>query len=522
MRWIRKSAASVLVVVACGSGAAPTTGNVLRWATNQQVRTLDPDVGNDEVSIYVIHDVYDTLVGYEPADPARAGSGLKLVPHLASSWTVSSDHLDYVFTLRDGITYEDGTRIVAADFVTSLDRARHLGRSAFASYLGDVDQVRAPDDTHVEITLKRSHPYAGFLYVMAMPFATPLPAARLDAVGDEIRRAPLASGPWRLVRWDEGQTVELAKNPRYWDASRVKLDGQILLENIPSDTAYLMFEQGELDAVDRLPSPVYVWIQDQAKWKPYIHAAGAMNTYGERMNVTVPPFTDVRVRRALNYAVNKDHIVKLLGGGAVVSHGILPPGMFGRDDSLAPYPYDPAKARALLAAAGYPHGFEMDYLTTTGDDAEKLALSVQADLAAVGVTIKIRQQSFATYLGDSGSPKGTPFSIDSWIEDYPDPSDFVDVKFASSSISDENSNNDVFWSDPKLDAMMSTARYEIDEGKRADEYKAIERYLYDQAPWIWEYHRRFIEVTQPWVRGYQPHPVWLRDYTDTSIDRSAR
>jgi ABC-type transport system substrate-binding protein len=299
----------------------------------------------------------------------------------------------------------------------------------------------------------------------------------------------------------------------------VKLDGQLLLENIPSDTAYLMFEQGELDTVDRLPSPVYVWIQTQEKWKPYLHASGAMNVYGERMNVRVPPFDDVRVRRALNYAVNKDHIVKLLGGGAVVSHGLLPPGMFGRDDSLAPYPYDPAKARELLAQAGYPHGFETEYLTTTGDDSEKLALSVQADLAAVGVTIKIRQQSFATYLAESGSPKGTPFSIDSWIEDYPDPSDFVDVKFSTASISDENSNNDVFWSDPKLDDMMKTARYEIDETRRAEEYEAIERYVYDQAPWIWEYHRRFIEVTQPYVHGYEPHPVWLRDYTDTWVQR---
>src|SRR6185437_7324520 len=111
MRWIRKSAASLLALAACGSSSSDEGArNVLRWSTNQQVRTLDPDVGNDEVSIYVIHDVYDTLVSYEPSDPSRPGSGLKLVPHLASSWTVSPDHLDYVFTLRDGITYEDGTR----------------------------------------------------------------------------------------------------------------------------------------------------------------------------------------------------------------------------------------------------------------------------------------------------------------------------------------------------------------------------------------------------------------------------
>ncbi|HTJ40938.1 MAG TPA: ABC transporter substrate-binding protein, partial [Kofleriaceae bacterium] len=382
MRWIRKSAGSLLVLIAaCGRdlgpvsappSSTPVRGGTIRWATNQQVRTLDPDIGNDEVSIYVIHSVYDTLVGYEPSDPSRRGSGLKLVPHLATSWTVSPDHLDYVFTLRDGIAYEDGTRIVAADFKTSLDRAINLKRSAFASYVGDVVSVAAPDDTHVEIKL--SKPYAGFLYVMAMPFATPIPASHLTAVGDQLRREPLASGAWRLAGWDEGQQVVLERNPHYWDPTRPYLDRQILLENIPSDTAYLMFEQGELDTVDRLPSPVYVWIQERDDWKPYLHDVGGMNVYGERMNVRVKPFDDVRVRRALNYAVNKEHIVKLLGGGATISHGLLPPGMVGRDDALAPYPHDPEKARALLREAGYPDGFETEYVTTKGDDAEKLAL----------------------------------------------------------------------------------------------------------------------------------------------------
>ncbi|HTJ42795.1 MAG TPA: hypothetical protein VL463_11915, partial [Kofleriaceae bacterium] len=114
---------------------------------------------------------------------------------------------------------------------------------------------------------------------------------------------------------------------------------------------------------------------------------------------------------------------------------------------------------------------------------------------------------------------GVAFSIDSWLEDYPDASDFFDVKFATSSISDENSNNDCFYSNPKLDAMIEQARFELDDAKRVEEYKAIERLLYDEAPWIWEYHRHFLEVTQPYVHGYEPHPVWLRDYTDAWISR---
>jgi peptide/nickel transport system substrate-binding protein len=507
-----------------------------------------PALGNDEISLYIIHDVYDTLVGYEPADPGRPDSGLILVPHLAQSWTVSPDRKTYTFELRPGLRYSDGSPVHAADFKTSLERALAFKKSAFASYLVDIDGaeavtdgaaetaapsgsvtrggsardcagVRAIDDRHLEVRLARS--YAGFLYVMAMPFTTPLPAAHLRAVGDQLRREPLGTGPWRLVRWDEGQSLELERNPYYWDPARPYLDRQIGLENIANDTAYLMFEQGEIDTVDRLPSPVYVWIQGRPEWRPYIHDSGAMNVYGERMNVRVAPFNDVRVRRALNYAVDKDHIVKLLGGGASVSHGLLPPGMVGRDDGLAPYPHDPAKARALLAEAGHPDGFEVDYVTLKGDDSEKLAMSVQADLAEVGVRTKIRLMSFASYLSATGSADGPAFSMGSWLEDYPDPSDFVDVNFATASISDENSNNNCFYSNPTLDRMMTEARYQTDDARRADEYRAIERLLYDEAPWIWEYHRHFIEVTQPYVRGYAPHPVWLRDYTDTWLSEGA-
>src|SRR5262249_37449537 len=159
-------------------------GGTLRWATYQQVRTLDPDIGNDEISIYIIHDVYDTLVGYEPADPARPGSGLRLVPHLAESWAVSPGRKTYTVVLPAGLRYSDGSPVHAADIKTSLERALAFKKSAFASYLVDIEGaeamtsgaepactgIRVIDDRHVQIHLSRS--YAGFLYVMAMPFTT--------------------------------------------------------------------------------------------------------------------------------------------------------------------------------------------------------------------------------------------------------------------------------------------------------------------------------------------------------------
>jgi len=547
MRWIPRTAASLAALTAlvaatgCQGGdrgpryrpagnTSPHRGGTLTYSTRNQVRTLDPAIGFDEVSSYPLHDLFDTLVGYEPADPKKPGSGLRLVPHLAASWTVSDDHLDYQFTLRPNLRYSNGQPVVAGDFKYGLERVLSDPASPFGSFLDDVEGapeltagkakactgIRVIDDTHLEIRLSR--PYAAFLYVLAMSFATPERADHVAAVGDQIRAEPLGTGPWRLVRWDEGQKLVLERNPNYWEQGIPYLDRLILLENIPSDTAFLMFQEGELETVDRLPPPDYVWIQTQAAWKPYVHDSMAMNSYGERMNVTVKPFDDVRVRRAMNYAVNKEHIIKLLNGGASISHGVLPPGMFGRDASIQPYPHDPAKARELLAEAGYPDGFDVDYVTLNIPSSVTLAESLQADLAEVGVRVHIKQMTFATYLTAIGKPDGPAFSYGAWVQDFPDPSDFVDTKFDSKMISKENSNNDSFYSNPKLDALIRTARFETDEVKRADEYHRIERILYDDAPWIWEYHRHFLEVSQPYVANYAPHPVWTRDYTYTWLD----
>ena len=547
MRWIPRTAASLaalavaLAAPACRGGdrgpryraygsATPHRGGTLTFSTYNQVRTLDPAIGFDEVSQYPLHDLFDTLVGYTPAEPNVDGSGLKLVPHLAASWTVSDDHLDYRFTLRDGLTFSDGTPVAVGDFKYGLERALINPASPFGSFLDDVEGahdviagkaahcsgIRVVDDRHLEIRLTR--PYAAFLYVLAMPFATPQRADHDAAVGDQIRARPLGTGPFRLVSWQQGQKLVLERNPYYWDPEVPYLDRLILLENIPQDTAFLKFQQGEVDTCDRLPSPDYVWIQSQAAWKPYVFDSTAMNSYGERMNVTVKPFDDVRVRRAMNYAVDKEHLIKLLNGGASISHGVLPPAMFGRDDSIPPYPHDPARARALLAEAGYPDGFDVDYVTLNTDVSLKLAQSVQADLAEVGVRMHIKVMSFATYLTAIGKPDGPAFSYGAWIQDYPDPSDFIDVKFDSRSISKENSNNDSFYKNKALDTLIRTARFETDEARRADEYHRIERILHDDAPWIWEYHRHFIEVTQPYVKGYAPHPVWTRDYTYAWLD----
>ncbi|MCX5745688.1 MAG: ABC transporter substrate-binding protein [Proteobacteria bacterium] len=486
--------------------ATPRDGGTLRVASTNAVVTLDPTYALEDASMFAIHAMTATLVDYEPAtaDPAV---GARVVPGLAERWDVSPDGLAYTFALRAHLAYADGSPIVAADVRAALERARATPDSPFGVYLANVAQVTAPDARTLTIRLTTRD--VAFLDVLAMPFTAPRSA----------RDPELASGPFVLASWDRGQRLVLARNPHYWNAARVHLARIVLVENVPRDVQFLMFEAGELDAAERLSAADHAWLADQPAWQPYVHRRALMNAYGSRMNVRQKPFDDRRVRQALNYALDKSHTVKLLAGTGVASHGVLPPGLFGRDDTLAPYPHDPARARALLAEAGYPDGFDVDYAVMNDDEAVRLATSLQADLAEVGVRVHLSVTAFSTYATILGRADGTPLAKASWLGDFPDPSSFFDALFHSRGIADDNATNWSFYENRELDALLDAARREPDEAQRAAMYRRAERIVYDDAPWIWDYHQQLVEVVQPYVRDYEPHPVWQRDYTSAWLDR---
>lgn len=531
--------AFIMFAGACGGNAdrgprfepygnvAPRRGGVLKVAITEDARSFDPAIAYDEMSMYGMHFLFDTLIDYAPATSANP---LELVPALATAWNLSEDGTLYHFDLRPGVVYSDGQPVVAGDFKYALERILSMADSPFGQFLTPVvgaremldgkassaDGIVVIDDHTLEIRL--TEPDASFLMVLAMKFATPQKRSHIEAVGKEIRSRPLGTGPFVLKEWDEGSRMVFARNPNYWDPEVPFLDGIDMLANMPRDTGFLKFESGDLDLVDRLSSADYVWIAKQASWQPFVFNEPQMNSYGEKMDCSRPPFSDKRVRQAMNYAVNKDHVIKLLNGRGVIAHGILPPGMFGFNSTLKPYPHDPAKARDLLAQAGYPNGFSIEYVTLADAQAEKLAQSMQADLKAVGIEMTIRLMTFPTYLTASGKRGEVPFGFGSWLMDYPDPSNFMDVKFHSRMIADENANNDSFYNNPEVDRLIDQARRMTDQATRKRLYERLEVLLYDEAPWLWSYHQSYIEVRQPYVMNYAPHPVWIRDYRRTWLD----
>ncbi len=524
------------LLIACGSASTdprwqpspnktPRAGGTLHLAMEFDVNSLDPLVAADEVMLYFTHALFDTLVTYEPSTPDDPRAGLAFRPGLATAWTISDDGLLYTFTLRPALAYSDGTPVAAADFVWMLDRQLQKPGSAIGAMLLDIagaPEVVAGTASHarglvapapdtLEIHLAR--PNAALLGILAMPAATPQPHGR-----EPDRRAPLGTGPYTLESWDEGERVVLRKNPRHWDAAHVYLDKLDFLENVPRDLQFLKFQRGEIDTAEHLEAPDALWLAVQPAWAPYVRTGQTLQSYGSRMNVTVKPFDDVRVRQALNYALDKSHSVRLLQDAAVAAHGILPPSLAGFNAHLTPYPHDPARARALLAAAGYPDGFDIDYVVMANDEALRLAASLQADLAEVGVHVHVRSEAFATFLPELMSRTGPPFAKATFGFDFPDAADAFDLQFGTAGIADEGTSNLSFYSNPTLDALLAVARAERDPATRALLYQQAELIVYVDAVWLWDYHQKAVEVVQPYVADYQPHPVWIRDYAHTWLD----
>ncbi len=521
MRWL------LVLLIACShadaprwkeAGGAPRPGGTLTIASQGSIATLDPATAYDEYSFAGIHAMVDGLVGY-------AADSTELVPRLAERWTLSPDGLVYTFTLREA-TYADGTPIVASDFKRGLERALAKADSPYGSHLTGVVGAQELIDGKAKhcagiiavdqrtLRIELTGPNGAMLYELAMPFAAPLPKEG----GGDLRRGVLASGPYQLVAWDEGRRLELVRRPRFYDPARQRIERIVILENVPRELQFMMFERGELDAAEQLSGSDQRWIEQQPAWVPHLKTRTLMNAFGSRMNTRVKPFDDRRVRQALNYAVDKRKFAKLLMGTSTPAHGVLAPGAFGRDDGIAPYPHDPAKARALLKEAGYENGFELDYVTLVDEQAEKLAVSLRADLAEVGIEISIKPISRSAWGDAIGKPTGPTFSIGTWSGDYPDPLSLLDPLFHSRNITDDNSTNSTFFENAELDGILDAARGEVDREKRAVLYRRAEKLLYDEAPWIWGYHQLVTEVVHPYVRDYRPHPVWIRDYTTAWLD----
>ncbi|WP_413722222.1 ABC transporter substrate-binding protein [Sodalis sp. RH24] len=435
---MKKRLVMMAVAAACFAGAAHAEearqgGNAVVTYQND-VATLDPAIGYDWQNWSMIKSLFDGLMDYKPGTT-------DLVNDLAENYTVSDDGLVYTFTLRKGVKFHNGREMKAADVKYSLERTvnpktQSPGAGFFSSIAGYDDMasgkaehlagIETPDDYTVKITLKA--PNATFLHVMALNFASVVPHEAVEQWGADFGKHPVGTGAFELSTWKLGQELVFKKNPNYFRSGLPHLDTITFEVGQDPSVALLRLERGEVDiAGDGVPPARFLQFKQDPKYKGLLVTGDQLQTGYLTMKTTLKPFDNLKVRQAVNMAINKDRIVRIINGRAVAANQPLPPAMPGYDTAYKGLGYDVAKAKQLLGEAGFANGFSTELYVMNTDPQPRIAQSIQQDLAKVGIRASIKSLAQANVIAAGGSADQAPMVWSggmAWIADFPDPSNF--------------------------------------------------------------------------------------------------
>ena len=500
--------------------AGDTTGSAEPLEGGRFVRlyvdppTLDPHLTTDVTSAQVIVEVFGGLVTID--------RNLDVVPDLAESWDISADGRVYTFRIRPDAVFHDGKPVTAEDVRWSLERATDPLTEApnVDQYLGDIvgvdaklagdvleiSGVRVINERTIEITIDASKSF--FLAKMTYPTAFVLDRENIEANPKNWFRKPNGTGPFKMTEYKVGETLILSRHDAYHLGPAKVAEVEMILSG---GTSMLMYENDEIDIagvgladLDRLLEPSHSLNAELTR------AAPSFSVQYIGLNVNEPPLDDVKVRQALNLAIDKREIATIVLGDQVVpAKGILPPGFPGFSESVSGYKFDPIKAKQLLLESKY--GNDLDNLppitiTTPGSFGANVSLDMEVVQAMweknLGITTEFQQTEFATFLKDLNKRRFQMFDI-GWIADYPDPENFLDILFYS-----DSSNNHTNYNNPEVDALLEKARVETDETLRFSIYNEVEQTILDDAPWIplWYSGERYLLV-KPNVHDYLLTPL---------------
>jgi peptide/nickel transport system substrate-binding protein len=496
---------AVLAVLALGGSAAAQPAGTLVVGLVAEPVNLDPAQVTDLNSNRVGRRVVETLVTF-PEEKTE------VVPGLAESWTISKDSLQYTFKLRKGITFHDGTPFNAAAVKFSIERqinpdhpANKLGKYPFANYFfGNVKAVEVLSEDRVAFLLKE--PRASFLAVLTAGAASMVSPTAVMKAGQDYPSAPVGTGPFKFASWDRGQRVVLEKNPTYWKGP-AKYD-RVVFRPIVEDQARLTeLLTGQLDLIVGVPSDFVSQLETNPKVS--LLKQTGVHVWYLGINNQKKPFDDRRVRQALNYAVNKEAIVRdVLKGTGTLSKGPVQPNTWGSEPGLKAYPYDPARAKKLLAEAGFPNGFATTlWVPESGSGMQApVAMStvIQSNLKAVGVNVTMQTMEWGAYLAKLRSKEQDLFAL-SWMAGMEDP-DMVMYPLLHSSQWTPNGPNRALYKNEQFDKLLTEARHTTDQAKRATLYKQAQKILIDDAPWIFIDHEIQLAAMAKRVQGFKLHP----------------
>lgn len=488
-------------------------GGTMIVTYKDDVSTLDPAIGYDWQNWSMIKSLFDGLMDYEPGTTT-------LRNELAESHEISEDGKVFTFTLRDGPTFHNGRKITADDVKYTLDRVTNPEtKSPGAGFFGMIEGfdaqsageaeglsgVKALDERTVEITLTR--PDATFLHVMALNFSMVVPKEAVEEFGDDFGKNPVGSGAFKLAEWTLGQRLVFEAFDGYWNAGLPKME-QITFEiGQEPVVALLRLQQGQADIPgDGIPPAQFLEVMGDPEQAKRVIEGGQLHTGYVTMNTQMAPFDNKLVRQAVNMAINKDRIIKVINGRAVPANQPLPPSMPGYADDYEGYAFDPEGAKALLAEAGMGDGFDTELYVYNTDPNPRIAQAIQQDLKAIGINAEIRSLAQANVIAAGGEPDQAPMIWSGgmgWIADFPDPSNFYGpILGCGGAVT--GGWNWAWYCNEELDAKAAEADSIVDPA-RAEEREQMWSDIYlqvmEDAPWAPVFHEQRFTIKSDQLGG---------------------
>ncbi len=520
--WAIRVAGVAALVAAAWAVDAAAQEQLFRINNLVEPETIDPAMATGVPEHRIISNLFEGLATNDPKD-------LSPRPGMARSWSVSRDGLVYTFALRDA-TWTDGRKVTAHDFVYAWERvlnpktgakyAQQLyylknGEEYNKGKVTDFGQVgvRALDDRTLQVTLRAPTPY--FLFLTTFYTLYPVPRWAVEAHGKEwVKPGKIVSnGPFKLASWVPQRELVLEKNPAHWDAANVKLTKVLFIPTEDLNTAYKQFLAGESDWVPGVP-PAQI---DAAKQRPEYYVTPYLGTYYFRMNVTKPPLADVRVRKALSMAVDRDALTRFVTkAGEIPTTTFVPAGLPGYE-GVRGLPYDPAAAKKLLAESGFPDGKgfpKVELLYNTNELHRVVTQAVQQMWKErLGIDVELVNVEWKVYLARQASLEYN-LSRAGWIGDYPDPNTFLDMWITG------GGNNQTGWSNKGYDELIARAGHTSEPRERAKLLAEAEKILVvDDVPIIPLFTYVNKGMLSRKVKGWSPNILDQHPLKYISIER---
>ena len=467
------------------SEGTPVPGGSVVYGMTQDLASLDPHVDTDAGTRDVVFNLYEGLV-----KPTSDGG---FIPAVASDYIISDDAKTYTFTLRDGITFHDGTPVTIEDVKYSIDRYAEIqGESSAFSSL--VDSVEVQDDKTLVVNLKES--YSEFLPMMTIAI---IPQSNEDPAGN-----PIGTGPFKYVSYTPGQNLELEKYDGYWQEGVPSLDSVEFKFIADVDTAFVELQAGTIDILKYLTSA-----QAETLGDDYNIVQGSMNlVHAMYLNSAYEPLSKTEVRQALCYAVDRDAINNFIFGGKshiIGSHMIPAMSKYYEPEAETVYSYDPEKAKELLADAGYADGFDLEITVPSSYSQHVDSTQIIADeLSQVGINVTLNQVEWSTWLQDvykGGNFQATVIGFDGTLA----PSDWL-KKYVT-----DDAKNFMHYSNTEYDDVFNTAYTTVDDDVKVENYKKAQMILAEDAAAVYIEDPANLVAVSKKFGGYTFYPTAAED-----------